>query len=170
MNSCMEEEIAALQRMTVAQLQKKYAEVFGEPTRAHNKPFLWKRIAWRMQMKAEGDISQRARRRARQLAREEDLRLRPPKGAFEAMPAYDKSRTAVIPFKPERDDRLPAPGGLLGRVYKGKRIEVEVTENGFRYEGRIFQTLTAVAKEITGTHWNGFEFFGLRRKKKREQK
>ena len=167
MTICIEDELDTLKAMTVSQLQRKYAEVFGEPTRAHNKPYLWKRIAWRLQMQAEGDISERARRRARELAREEDLRMNPPKGAFAQKNVIDPSRTMVAPFKPPaRDDRLPGPGALLGRVYKGQRVEVEVLENDFRYRGKNYPTLTAVAQAITGTHWNGYEFFGLRKKRK----
>jgi hypothetical protein len=169
MNMRLEEELDALKRMTVSQLQRKYAEVFGEPTRAHNKPFLWKRIAWRLQVQAEGDISERARQRAQKLAREEDLRIHPPKGTFAPAPAPDKSRTVVLPFTPVRDERLPTPGTLLGRIYRGKRVEVEVLSKGFRYKGRNYPTLTAVAKEITGTHWNGYEFFGLRKRETIEQ-
>ncbi|MCB2141482.1 DUF2924 domain-containing protein [bacterium] len=165
MKLCLDKELESLKEMTVSQLQRKYAEVFGEPTRAHNKPFLWKRIAWRLQMQAEGDISERARRRAAELAREEDLRIRAPKGAFAPSSPADKARTVVLPFKPaKRDERLPAPGTMLGRIYKGRRVEVEVLEEGFRFKGRNYPTLTAVAQEITGTHWNGYEFFGLRKR------
>lgn len=165
MKPCIEKELESLKEMTVAQLQRKYAEVFGEPTRAHNKPFLWKRIAWRLQMQAEGDISERARKRAAELAREEDLRIRAPKGAFALSSPADKARTVVLPFKPaKRDERLPAPGTMLGRIYKGSRVEVEVLEEGFRFKGRNYPTLTAVAQEITGAHWNGYEFFGLRKR------
>lgn len=164
MTLSLDEELDSLKQMTVPQLQRKYAEVFGESTRAHNKPFLWKRIAWRLQVKAEGDISERARRRAEELAREEDIRVRPPKGAFASESPAAKARTVVLPFKPKRDARLPAPGTLLGRIYQGKRVEVEVLEKGFRYKGRNYPTLTAVAQEITGTHWNGYEFFGLRKR------
>lgn len=164
MRSNLEEEIEALNQMTVTQLQRRYAVVFGEPTRSGNKEFLLKRIAWRIQARAEGGISERARERARELAREEDLRIRAPKGTFSPAPP-DVECTLVLPFEPERrDERLPTPGTLLGRVYKGKRLEVEVLEEGFRFDGRNYPTLTAIAKEITGSHWNGYDFFGLRKK------
>lgn len=54
-------ELAALRRMTPAQLREKYAEVFGESTRTGNKDFLFKRVAWRIQSLAEGTLSERAR-------------------------------------------------------------------------------------------------------------
>ncbi len=61
----------------------------------------------------------------------------------------------------KRDDRLPAPGTRLTRVYKGHEYQVEVLSNGFAYEGERYQSLSAVAHAITGGHWNGFLFFGL---------
>jgi hypothetical protein len=71
-------EIAALQRMTVKQLRQKYMEVFDEETNGHNKAWLVKRIAWRLQARAEGGLSERARRRATELADDADLRMNPP--------------------------------------------------------------------------------------------
>ena len=60
----IDHEICALQRLTVGQLRERYAAVFGETTRVGNKPWLVKRIAWRLQAQAEGDLSERARRSA----------------------------------------------------------------------------------------------------------
>ena len=54
-------EVADLKRMTVKELRGRYQHVFGETTRSGNKDFLWKRIAWRMQANAEGDLTERAR-------------------------------------------------------------------------------------------------------------
>ncbi|HTU19963.1 MAG TPA: DUF2924 domain-containing protein, partial [Gemmataceae bacterium] len=71
-------EVAALQRLSVAQLRQRFADLFGEATNASNRTWLIKRIAWRMQALAEGDLSERARQRAADLARDADLRLNPP--------------------------------------------------------------------------------------------
>ena len=65
--------------MTVTQLRQKYVEVFGEETRSNNKQFLFRRIAWRIQALAEGGLSERARRRALEIANDADLRIRAPK-------------------------------------------------------------------------------------------
>jgi hypothetical protein len=73
-------EVADLKRMTVKQLRVRHLEVFGEQTRSGNKDFLWKRIAWRIQALAQGDLSERARRRAEELANDADLRVRRPPG------------------------------------------------------------------------------------------
>ena len=51
--------------MTVGQLQARYAEVFGEPARSGNRQWLFRRVAWRVQAMAEGDLTERARERAR---------------------------------------------------------------------------------------------------------
>src|SRR5918998_3281064 len=78
----IEQTVAALGRMTVGQLRGKYEELFGEPTRSGNRDFLFKRLAWRVQALAEGTLSDRAKRRAEELARDADLRTtlpRPPK-------------------------------------------------------------------------------------------
>ena len=72
-------ELAALRRMSVGELQARYAEAFGEPTNGRHKEWLIKRIIWRMQSQAEGDLTERARRRAAELANDADLRRKAPK-------------------------------------------------------------------------------------------
>ncbi len=71
-------ELARLKKMYPSELREQYAEVFGEASRSGNKDFLVKRIIWRMQSLEQGGLSERARARARELARDADLRLRPP--------------------------------------------------------------------------------------------
>ncbi|MDP3938193.1 MAG: DUF2924 domain-containing protein [Deltaproteobacteria bacterium] len=151
--------IRALQAMSVFDLQAKYREVFGEDTRSRHRTYLWRRIAWRIQALEEGGLSERARRRAAELANEADVRIRPPRGAFEEnpAPAYDPPPVS----RGGRDPRLPAPGTLITRAYRGQAIRVTVLERGFEYEGRVYRSLTAVVGEVTGSHWNGFQFFRL---------
>ncbi len=151
-------EVAALQRMTVKQLREKYAEVFGEDTNGHNKAWLVKRIAWRIQALAEGDLSERARRRAAELACDADLRMNPPLVKATAV-VEEPTSTRVLRFQP--DDRLPPPGTVITRKYKGEVFQVKVLPHGFEYEGEVYTSLSAVAKQITGSHCNGFHFFRL---------
>src|SRR6516164_11725155 len=117
MNLNIGRELAALQRLSVKELRDRYAEAFGEGTNANNKTWLIKRIAWRLQVLAEGDLSQRARRRAAELANDADLRLLPPRsrvaGASSDLSASEKP-----------DDRLPPPGNILTRPYKGRIVRV----------------------------------------------
>ncbi len=72
-------EIADLKQMSVRELREKYEAAFGEPTRAGNKGWLFKQIAWRIQALAERDLPERARRRAEFLARDADLRTTAPR-------------------------------------------------------------------------------------------
>jgi hypothetical protein len=151
-------EVAVLRRMTTKQLRARYAEVFGELTQANNKAWLVKRIAWRLQVQAEGDLSERARRRAAELASEADLRLSPPKIAVVATPA---ERTTTEVFRANRDGRLPPPGSVITRVYKGETLQVKALANEFEFEGQVYRSLSAVAKAISGQHCNGMAFFRL---------
>jgi hypothetical protein len=152
--------IAALRDMTVADLREKYHEVFGEETRSRHKDFLWKRIAWRMQANEEGGLSERAKRRAAELANDADVRVRAPEGAFDAgLPSF--GRTTKQEFAQSHDPRLPMPGTVLTREYRGRVLRVTVLDAGFEHEGHVHRSLSAIAELVTGTRWNGFLFFGL---------
>jgi hypothetical protein len=151
-------QLTQLQRLTTAQLRSRYAAVFGEPTAAHNRIWLIKRIAWRLQEQAQGGLSERARRRADELANDADLRTNPPR------PPRAAKTAPVLPATPTElglDKRLPPPGTVLTRHYKGQTLQVEVLPHGFAYQGQVFKSLSAVAQAITGSHCNGFWFFGL---------
>ncbi len=147
-------EVAALEAITVAELRVRYAQVFGEETRVGNKAWLIKRIIWRLQALAEGDLSERARRRAEELAQDADLRLLPPREARAAAVPTDANGTA-------NHGRLPLPGTILTRWYKGKTLSVQVLRHGFEYEGQVYKSLSAAAKAITGSHTSGYLFFRL---------
>ncbi|MCC6363108.1 MAG: DUF2924 domain-containing protein [Bryobacterales bacterium] len=151
-------QIEALKRMTVRQLRERYQEVFGEESRSNHKQFLFRRIAWRLQAQAEGGLSERARRRALEIANDNDLRIRAPKG-FDFEAACDRSVSQTVP--PDADPRRPLPGMVLEREYKGRTIKVKVHAESFDYEGRRYRSLSAIAKEVTGTKWNGYLFFHL---------
>ena len=152
-------EVAALERMTVQRLRLRYAEVFGEPTNANNKVWLLKRIAWRLQARAEGDLSERARKRAAELANDADLRLSPPRPR-PAEPAPGGG-TATATLVRGGDDRLPPPGSVITREYKGRTLQVKVLPQGFEFEGEVYKSLSAVANAVTGQHCNGFHFFRI---------
>lgn len=128
-----------MRRMTTKELRERYAEVFGEQARTGNRDWLVKRIAWRIQANAEGDLSERARQRAVELADDSDLRLSPPK-----------------PAKPQ-----PEVSTILRRLYKGRMIEVTVRDGAYEYEGQRYRSLSAIAKAVTGSHWNGRRFFNV---------
>jgi len=157
-------EIVALEQMTVGQLQDRYVEVFDEPVRSRHKQYLIRRIVWRLQANAEGGLSERALRRAEELAQDSDVRVTPPRSA----PIINPDRKAIagsVRVLVATDSRLPPPGGQITRKYKGRALMVTVHADGFEYLGDRYRSLTAVAKAITGSHMNGFRFFGLESKK-----
>ena len=149
----IEREVSKLQRLPVPKLRERYAEAFGEATRTANKAWLVKRIAWRLQAMEEGDLSERARRRAEELANDADLRLNPPKPRVAEAEADSLPATA--------DPRLPPVGSIITRPYKGDVVRVRVLGDGFEYAGETYASLSAVAKAVTGSHCNGFLFFKL---------
>jgi len=153
-------EIEQLRRLTVNGLREKYRELFGEDSRSGNKDYLYRRIAWRLQANAEGNLSERARRRALEIATDADLRIRAPKRFVDT---EGHQRTAVTAINGARDSRLPQAGTLLTREFKGNMHVVKVLIDGFEFEGRIYKSLSKIATEIAGTRWNGFTFFGLDR-------
>ena len=163
MQTNVAQELAALPGMTVTELQAKYEAVFGEPARSYNRQHLIKRVAWRVQALAEGDLSERARRRAEELANDADLRTTAPK----RRPSTQAGRTKCGTLNLSNGSRLPMPGSEIAREYKGKTVVVTVLPKGFEYEGRVYRSLTAVAKAVTGVHWNGYHFFGLNGGKER---
>jgi len=163
-------QIAALERMTVGQLRERYAEVFGEPARSGNRQWLFRRLAWRIQMLAEGDLAtralERAHTRAKELARDADVRVRPPQGPA-STPATGTVVSGALAIR--RDERVPPPGTVLTRVHKGREHRVAILPNGFEHEGDVYRSLSAVAHAITGSHWNGLHFFGLAEPKRRKE-
>lgn len=161
----IQEQMDELRDMPVSRLRARYAEVFGEPTTSGNRQWLFRRVAWRIQALAEGDLTERARRRAAELARDADVRVRPP-GEREADHARAGARLLTITGRlaSAGTDCLPAPGTVLRRTFKGTEHEVTVLPHGFEYEGKTYRSLSAVATAITGSHWNGFLFFGLTKK------
>ena len=149
-------ELATLQQLSVGDLRERYAELFQETTQARNRPWLIKRIIWRMQSLEQGGLSERSLLRAKELAATSDLRVTAPKarGTTEGAP----TRTIECPVTPSR---TPLPGMLLTRRYKGQLIQVRVLADGFEYLGERYRSLSAIAKHITGSHCSGNRFFQL---------
>jgi hypothetical protein len=152
-------EVATLRRLSTRELRARYTEVFGEEARtSNNRVWLVRRIAWRLQTLAEGDLSERARQRAVELANDADLRLSAPRLA--TAPSLP-SQAKCAPSPADSTRRLPRPGTVLTRLYKGEAIQVKVLEHGFAFGGRVYNSLSAVAKAVTGSHCSGNLFFRL---------
>lgn len=126
-------ELAELAKMGSARLQKRYQEVLGRRATTCNV------------MQLRGEIGRAL------LALD---------GAI-ATDTRSASPSPAPPPPPPRDWRLPAAGSILRREHDGVVHRVKVLEHGFVYQGAQYRTLSAVAKAITGTIWNGFLWFGL---------
>lgn len=131
----IEHEAIELSKLKGAALRAKYHEVVGTETKSNNKPYLIKRILQAMATRAPTSTKDAA-----------------PEPRETAKPAR---RTR------ERDPRIPAPGSLLEREYDGKTLKVKVLDDGFQFRGKTYRSLSAIAKEATGTIWNGLLFFNL---------
>jgi hypothetical protein len=155
MDETLRREIEGLRKLKTKALKARYRELFGEPSPSSNHAHLYRRVAWRLQARAEGDLSERARERAAELADDADLRLRAPRQF------WGKLERARDEAGARRDRRLPLAGSVLERSYRGQAIRVKVLDDGFEYNGRKHASLSSIASQVTGTRWNGFAFFGL---------
>ncbi len=155
MDAKLNQHIDQLRHLTTAQLQLQYRELFGQASHSNHKDYLFRRVAWRLQALAEGGLSERARQYAREIATDADLRLCAPKelGTQPAVRVAHASR--------QRDPRVPAPGTQLIKRYKDETLTVTVLEDGYQYGERVYKSLSAIARQVTGTQWNGYLFFDL---------
>jgi hypothetical protein len=134
-------QLAALQRMSVNELKAKWQELFASAAPNNSRSFLEVRIAARIQELTYGGLSRETRRALEVLADEIEGKI-------------DRKRMA-------NDSRNPSPGTKLVREWDGAEHVVTVHADGYEWNGRKFRSLSAIAKDITGTSWNGFRFFGL---------
>lgn len=158
MDPILEKEIESLRHAKVTTLKTRYRQLFGEESPSSNRAHLFRRLAWRLQAQALGDLSERAHQRAAELADDAELRRRAPRSFWHALEAPKTG--------PHRDPRLPEPGTVLTRLYQQRSIEVKVLETGFEYNGKTYSSLSAIASQVSGTRWNGFLFFGLNQGKR----
>ncbi|MEI8349830.1 MAG: DUF2924 domain-containing protein [Candidatus Omnitrophota bacterium] len=148
-------KITELKSVPLYELQKKYKEAFGDNKRpSNNKVHLWRKIAYRNQELEFGGLSEKVKSKLDELIQKyepvNNPLLRP---ESENTPGKRPSR--------KNDRRLPIPGSIITKNYKGQKIMVKVLENGFEYNGKIYKTLSSVASLIGGNHWNGYQFFRL---------
>lgn len=156
MNAELDQHIDQLRHMTTAQLQLKYRELFGQASHSNHKGYLFRRVAWRLQVLTEGGLSELARQCAREIASDADLRLCAPKRPTETQPTI-----RVANASRQLDPRVPPPGTQLIKRYKNETLTVTVLEDGYQYGERVYKSLSAIARQVTGTQWNGYLFFSL---------
>lgn len=146
--------IAELQTLAPAQLAARYEALFGKPPRVRNKAWLFRQVAWKLQERELGGLSDRARSRLSELMATIDLPI--------GVTPPGRSAPKRVP---RTDTTQPAVGTILVREWRGQRIEVHVIDDGFVWKGVTYTSLSACAKAITGAAWNGRLFFGLTTRK-----
>ena len=135
-------QLAALRKMSVVELKQKWETLFGTPAPNNSRSYLEVRLGNRIQELMLGGLSRDTRRVL-------DLLVKELEGK--------NTRKAIM-----TDPRKPVPGTRLLREWDGAEHSVTVLRDGFDWHGRKFKSLSAVARAITGTQWNGYRFFGLR--------
>ncbi|MCA3305744.1 MAG: DUF2924 domain-containing protein [Roseomonas sp.] len=135
-------QLAALRKMSVVELKQRWEALFGTPAPNNSRSYLEVRLGNRIQELMLGGLSRDTRRVL-------DLLVKELEGK--------NTRKAIM-----TDPRKPIPGTRLLREWDGAEHSVTVLRDGFDWQGRKFKSLSAVARAITGTQWNGYRFFGLR--------
>ncbi len=154
MKSSVLAQLAELERLSHVSLKRRWRDLFGNEPPAYGRQFLRRRLAYRIQERAFGGLSENARTQMEAL-----------------VPSVESQENQSAPSRAKPGKTKPGlapPGTRLIREFRDKRYEVVVGEKGFEFEGRRYRSLSAIAREITGTQWNGPAFFGLREKSTKE--
>ena len=150
------DEIMELKNKKLSELKARYKDLYGtKSVLSSNKIYLWRKIAYRIQELEHGRLSSEVQGKIEEFIQKYDpvnnKSLRP---TTTTGSSSKKSRLS-------RDKRLPIPGTVVTKEYKGVTLQVKVLESGFEYNNKAYKSLTAIAKEVTGAHWNGYLFFNL---------
>jgi hypothetical protein len=140
--------LAALKAMSVNELKTEWQALFDAPAPNNSRTFLEGRLAYRIQELIYGGPDKQTRRLLDLLADEVEGTLK---------------RKAQI-----ADPRNPVVGTKLIREWDGVAHTVTVLKEGFEWGGKRYKSLSAVARAVTGTRWNGYRFFGLRERKRED--
>jgi len=139
-------QIARLQKMPIDALRERWRDLFGTEPPAYCHSLLVRRLGYRLQELALGGLDPQDRERIKNAVVD---------GKFAEATPLKKNR-------PQQKD-MPVIGTRLIREWNGDRYEVTVVNDGFEFQGKTYRSLTAITKVITGAHWNGPAFWGLRR-------
>lgn len=149
----MARRIAALQKLPVPELVVEYERLHGVPPHCKNRTWLWRNCAWKVQEIAYGGLPAAAKARLEELI---------------AQVAVPDSRTVTTTLPRRSSMGQLAPGTTLTKTWRGQQVTVRVADDGtFVHDGKPYRSLTAVAQAITGQHWSGALFFGLRKRSKK---
>lgn len=133
--------LAALKTATTPELKTQWRDLFDSEPPPFNRRYLESRLAYRIQELAYGGLKPETVRRLEQLGEE--------------LEGGNRKKSRV------RADTIPIAGTRLIREWQGVEHAVTVKADGFEWQGRPYKSLSAIARAITGTRWNGWVFFGL---------
>ena len=140
-------QFAALRSMPTPELRKQWQKLFDTPPPRYNRRFLESRLAYRIQELAYGGLKPATITRLEALGEQLD--------------------GGKITLRRQRADDRPIAGTRLIREYQGVEHCATVLQDGFEWQGRPYRSLSAIARAITGTRWNGLTFFGLKNSRSR---
>ena len=157
MKENISEEIQTLKNATLPEIQERYKELFNvAEAPCANKPYLIKKIAYKLQEMACGGLSDETKMQIIEFIEKYD-----PINNKALRPQVVSAGKSVVSIPFMRDKRLPIPGSVIQKKYKSQDIHVKVLDKGFEYKDKYYRSLSAIAFELTGAHWNGFSFFNL---------
>jgi flagellar motor protein MotB len=164
-------DLAQIQTLTIKQLKAQIAEITGQTVKSNNRPYLIGKLAKALEAKAAAQAAQARTAKKTKTTKAATTKSEKAEKSTKAEKAEKaERRTRTSPRKAgERDPRLPAAGTVLEREHQGKKIRVTVLDDGFRYEGETYNSLSTIARVATGTIWNGFTFFHIAPYPKRNQ-
>lgn len=139
--------LAALKATPTTDLKRQWRELFDTEPPPFNRQYLESRLAYRIQELAYGGLKPETVKRLEALG--------------EQLDGGDRKKSRI------RADNMPIVGTRLIREYQGIEQIVTVMQDGFEWQGRPYQSLSAIARAITGTRWNGWVFFGLKNHRSR---
>jgi hypothetical protein len=134
--------LAALKTTPTMELKQQWRDLFATEPPPFNRRYLESRLAYRIQELTYGGLKPETIKRLEALGEQLD--------------------GGNITTRRIRADQKPIAGTRLLREYQGVEQIVTVLQDGFEWQGRPYQSLSAIARAITGTRWNGWVFFGLK--------
>ena len=140
-------QVAALKTTSTPDLKKQWRKLFESEPPPYNRRFLESRLAYRIQELAYGGLKPETIKRLEALGEQ-----------------LDGGNVAI---RKTRADQRPIAGTRLIREWQGVEHTVTVLKNGYEWQGRPYTSLSAIARAITGTRWNGWVFFGLKNRRAR---
>jgi hypothetical protein len=152
----MVSEITELQALPLPGLVARYKDVFGKEPASTSKELLWKEIVWKIQADRAGGTPEGAATKVERLTGDVTF----------AIKKMTKTESPTPTSRRRKPDEPPV-GTVIVRMWHGQEVRLQVLDGGYEVDGVVYRTLSAAAKAITGAHWNGRLFFGLKNRKRK---